>query len=97
MIVNLETLKTVFDDQILQKGLHGDVPIKAEGWICYLPTTKVYSIQQGFWSVGGKYHAKIQVGNQQIRKRNELLYGSILGGRLIGVRISKLELYHARH
>ena len=50
---------------------------------------------QSFWSVGGKYKEKIQVGDQQIHKRNELLYASILGGRLIGIGHSKIEMYHS--
>ena len=48
-----------------------------------------------FWTVSGRFGSKIAVGNQQIPKRNELVYSSLLAGRLIGVGIKKLSLYHA--
>ena len=48
-----------------------------------------------FWTVSGKFFSKLQVGNQQIPKRNELVYSSVLAGRLIGVGLSKLSVYHA--
>ena len=50
---------------------------------------------RNFWSVGGKFKGKIPVGNRTITKRNELLYSSILAGRLIGIGFGKIELYHS--
>ena len=101
MIVNLQTLLTMLDDLTVCKSCKkGSMRMfqskQRAGSATYLQLEcSACSTQQGFWSVGAKSQAKIQVGDQQIRKRNELLYGSILGGRLIGVGLSKLELYHS--
>ena len=35
------------------------------------------------------------MGNRAVTKRNELLYRSILAGRLIGIGFEKMELYHS--
>ena len=50
---------------------------------------------QIFWTVSGKFQAKIKVGEHQIKKRNELIFSSILGGRLVGMGWQSLKLYHA--
>ena len=48
-----------------------------------------------YWTVNGKFKGQIPVGNRKITKHNDLIYKSILGGRLIGFGQAKLELYHA--
>ena len=50
------------------------------------------SIQQGFWSVGVNIKQKFKLATNKFEE--ETNYGSILGGRLIGEIISKLEQYH---
>ena len=49
-----------------------------------------------FWSVSGKFgKSSLPVGDSKIRIRNDMVYSSILGGRLVGISLTKLSLYHA--
>ena len=48
-----------------------------------------------FWTVSGRFGSQITVGTQQIPKRNDLVSSTLLAGRLIGLGLSKLSLYHA--
>ena len=41
------------------------------------------------WTVPGKFRQKISVGDQEIVKRNEMVYSSVLAGRLMGVGLQK--------
>ena len=50
---------------------------------------------RNYWSAGGMSKGKIPVGNRAVTKRNELLYSSILAGRLIGIGFEKMELYQS--
>lgn len=48
-----------------------------------------------FWTVSGQFgKAKISIGDIQIPKRNEMVYATVLGGRLIGIGHNNLMLYH---
>ena len=47
------------------------------------------------WTVSGKFRQKIQVGEKEITKRNELVYGSVLSARLMGVGLAKLSIFHS--
>ena len=50
---------------------------------------------RSFWSVSGKWTKKsIQVGDKMIPKRNDTVYASVLGRRIIGIGENKLRLYH---
>ena len=51
------------------------------------------SSYKSLWSVSGKYKTKLQIGQEQIPKRNDLMYTSVLAGWLIGVGWSKLHMY----
>ena len=48
-----------------------------------------------FWSVSGFFKSKIEVGDRQISRRNDMMYASVLGGRLTGIGEPALRLYHA--
>ena len=49
-----------------------------------------------FWSVSGKFpQTSLTIGGAKIPKRNDMVYASVLGGRLIGVGERKLNFYHA--
>ena len=52
-------------------------------------------ISKQFWSVHGKFREEIPIGAKSIPKRNELVYGAVLGARLIGIGSTKASLYHA--
>ena len=49
---------------------------------------------RSFWSVSGKWTKNIQVGEKMIPKRNDTVYASVLGGRIIGIGENKRRLYH---
>ena len=48
-----------------------------------------------FWSVSGYFRSSIQLGEKMISKRNDIMYSSVLGGRLVGMGEPNLRLYHA--
>ena len=48
-----------------------------------------------FWSVSGYFRSSIQLGDKKISKRNDIMYSSVLGGRLAGIGEPNLRLYHA--
>ena len=51
---------------------------------------------RSFWSVSGTFgKSSVSVSASKIRMRNDMVYSSILGGRLIGIGLEKLSLYHA--
>ena len=51
---------------------------------------------KSFWSVSGRFASKLEVApGKYVPKRNSTVYGSVLGGRLIGVSCERLSLYHA--
>ena len=50
---------------------------------------------QTFWSVCGYFRARVQLGEKNISKRNDIMYSSVLGGRLVGMGEPNLRLYHA--
>ena len=52
-------------------------------------------VSKSFWSVSGKFKSKITVGENQLKKRNEMIFSSVLGGRLIGMGWQSLKFYHA--
>ena len=47
-----------------------------------------------FWSVSGYFRSNIQLGEKKISKRNDIMYSSVLGGRLVGMGEPNLRLYH---
>ena len=48
-----------------------------------------------FWSVSDFFKSKIELGDKQISRRNDMMYASVLGGRLAGVGEPALRTYHA--
>ena len=48
-----------------------------------------------FWSLSGKFQAKIEIGPHKITKRNDAMYQCILAGRLIGIGKYSLDIYHS--
>ena len=51
---------------------------------------------RSFWSVSGTFgKSSLSVSDSKIRMRNDMVYSSILGGRLVGIGLEKLSLYHA--
>ena len=55
-------------------------------------------ISKSFWSVSGKFGKKklsLPEGDTHISKRNDMVYSSVLGARLVGLGNEKLKLYHA--
>ena len=49
-----------------------------------------------FWSVSSRFDkSSLSVSDSKIRMRNDMVYSSILGGRLVGIGLEKLYLYHA--
>ena len=50
---------------------------------------------RSFWSVSGRFNSTIQIGDKKIAKRNDMMYSSVLGGRLIGFGEANLRFYHA--
>ena len=48
-----------------------------------------------FWSVSGFFKSKIELGDKTITKRNDMMYASVLGGRLAGIGEPALRIYHA--
>ena len=47
------------------------------------------------WTVSGKFGTKIDINDRKVSKRNDSIYQSILGGRLVGLGRRGLSLYHA--
>ena len=47
------------------------------------------------WTLSGKSYKKISVGDTTVSKRNDSVYGSMLGGRLVGLGRVNLNLYHS--
>ena len=47
-----------------------------------------------FWSLSGHFRSNIQLGEKKISKRNDIMYSSVLGGRLVGMGEPNLRLYH---
>ena len=60
-----------------------------------LLTCENCKISKQFWSVHGKFSQEIQIGAKSIPKRNELIYGAVLGVQPIGIGRTKAALYHA--
>ena len=52
-------------------------------------------VSKTFRTVSGKFKSTITVGNTQIKKRNEIDFSSVLGGRLVGLGWQSLKFYHA--
>ena len=50
---------------------------------------------QTFWSVSGYFRSSVQQGEKKICKRNDIMYSSVLGGRLVGMGEPNLRLYRA--
>ena len=48
-----------------------------------------------FWSVSGYFRSSIQLGDNIISKRNDIMYSTVLGGRLAGIGQTSMRLYHA--
>ena len=48
-----------------------------------------------FWSVSGFFKTKIELGDKKISIRNDMIYASVLGGRLAGIGEPALRLYHS--
>ena len=52
-------------------------------------------VNRTFWSMSGYFRSSIQLGEKKISKRNDIMYSSVLGGRLVGMGEANLSLYHA--
>ena len=52
-------------------------------------------VSKTFWTLSGKFQSNITVGNTQIKKRNEYIFSSVLGGRLVGLGWQSLKFYHS--
>ena len=51
---------------------------------------------RSFWSVHGTFGKQsLSVNDYKIRMRNDMVYSSKLGGRLVGINLEKLSLNHA--
>ena len=48
-----------------------------------------------FWSVSGYFRSSIQLGDNRISKRNDIMYSTVLGGRLAGIGQPNMLIYHA--
>ena len=68
--------------QTSQNGLASHLPLQCNN--C--------SSRRTLWSVSGKYKSKLHIDNEELPS-NDLLYTSVLAGRLIGVGWSKLHLF----
>ena len=59
-----------------------------------LRCTKCFA-SRTFWSVSGYFRSSIPIGDKTVSKRNDLMYSSVLGGRLAGIGEPNLMRYHA--
>ena len=50
---------------------------------------------QNLWILHGKFRQEIQIGANSFPKQNELIFGAVLGARLIGIGSTKAVLCHA--
>ena len=50
---------------------------------------------EDFWTVSGKFGSKIDIAQKKVTKRNDTIYQSVFGGRIIGVGRRALNVYHA--
>ena len=50
---------------------------------------------KGFWSSGSRGRGTITVGDNSIKTRSQLIYASVLSGRIMGIGWAKLHLYHS--
>ena len=50
---------------------------------------------EDFCTVSGKFGSKIDIAQRKVTKRNDAIYQSVLGGRIIGVGRRGLNVYHA--
>ena len=47
------------------------------------------------WSVSGYFRSSIELGDNIISKSNDIMYSTMLGGRLAGIGQPSMPLYHA--
>ena len=99
-IINFGVLQSMFDEMLCGHCTTGKVHVLDSGTrsgCAHYILLNCNNCQWGkyFWTVSGKFYSKLQVGNQHIPKRNELVYSTVLAGRLIGLGQSKLSVYHA--
>ena len=66
--------------QIGKLILHNNGSIRAGSAMYLLMRCEGCYSSKTFWYVSGKFNSKIQIGEQTIPKRNNLIYSSILGG-----------------
>ena len=101
IILNIKVLQTILVDvTVCSQCYRGKIIIAESSYKAGCATLlelkcNYCSNSRNYWSVGGKFKGKIPVGNRAVTKRNELLYSSILAGRLIGIGFEKMELYHS--
>ena len=100
-VINLEAMMQVLGTlAVCRECQHGNLEaydrrIKAScASYIMLRCNKCYN-SRTFWSVSGKFEHDIHFGDQTIRKRNDMVYSTVLGGRIIGIGESKLNFYHA--
>ena len=48
-----------------------------------------------FWSSGSRIRGIVTVGDSTIKDRSQLIYSSLLAGRIMGIGWAKLHLYHS--
>ena len=99
-IISSEISKNLFNDLTHCKA-KGEVEVldtkTSAGCASYLQLRcKNCSYSKYFWSVGDRTIGKLQMSDDKANaKRNDIVYSSVLGGRLIGCGYSKLILYHS--
>ena len=48
-----------------------------------------------FWSSGSRHRGTLTLGETAIKNRSQLIYASVLAGRIMGIGWAKLHLYHS--
>ena len=99
-VLSYSVLQEMFDMTVCKECLIGQMKVFDTQTRCgcasyLLLTCDNCKISKQFWSVHGKFRQEIQIGDKAIPKRNELIYGAVLGARLIGIGSTKAALYHA--
>ena len=99
-IINFQVLQSMFDQMLCGQCATGRISLSDSGTRAgcahyILLTCDSCNWGKYYWTVSGKFRQKLQVGDKAIAKRNELVYASVLAGRLMGVGLPKLSIYHA--
>ena len=100
-IINLESFVSILGEVAVCRNCQlGTLELYQKSYHLSCATQLIFRCKEclshrTFWSVSGYFRSSIQLGEKNISKRNDMMYSSVLGGRLVGMGVPNLRLYHA--